>query len=192
MQDQRELHVLQEIENNPIITQRSLASKLGIALGLTNLYIKRLAHKGYIKVTTVPRGRIRYLITPIGLAEKTRLTYEYIQCSLTYFRDVRQRFEKVLGQLKPLGVERILIYGVGELAELAYLSLQGTEFQLLGFITEDPREIFLTFPCYEVTALTKLDFDAVLICNITDIRCTRSRFQALGIPEEKVFRVFNI
>jgi len=186
-QGQRELHVLQEIEKNPVITQRSLASKLGVALGLTNLYIKRLVHKGYIKVTTVPRGRIKYLITPRGIAEKSRLTCEYIQCSLSYFRDVRQRFNLVLAQLKQMGVERIVIYGVGELAELAYLSLQGMEFSFLGFVSERPEERFLSCPCHEITSIASLEFDAVLICDIVDVEGIKALLLAAGIPSQKVF-----
>ncbi|MDT7041679.1 winged helix-turn-helix transcriptional regulator [Candidatus Nitronereus thalassa] len=189
MQCQRELYVLQEIEKNPVITQRSLASKLGVALGLTNLYIKRLAHKGYIKITTVPRGRIKYLITPKGIAEKSRLTCEYIQCSLTYFRDVRQRFDRVLMQLKQLSVHRIMIYGVGELAELAYLSLQGTNFTFLGFISENQEKTFLSCPCHTIDSLKILHFDAVLICHIVDVEGTRALFRTMGIPHQKVFSV---
>lgn len=189
MQFQRELHVLQEIEKNPVITQRSLASSLGVALGLTNLYIKRLVHKGYIKVTTVPRGRIKYLITPKGLAEKSRLTCEYIQYSLAYFRDVRQRFEKVLNQLQQLGVERIMIFGVGELAELAYLSLQGIEFSFLGFISEQPKNVFLSWPCHEIGSANRLELDAVLICDIDQIDRTKALLEAAGIPKHKIFTV---
>ena len=189
MQGQRELHVLQEIEKNPVITQRSLAAKLGVALGLTNLYIKRLAHKGYIKVSTVPRGRIKYLLTPRGIAEKSRLTCEYIQCSLTYFRDVRQRFTVVLTQLKQCGAERVMIYGVGELAELAYLSLQGMDFSFLGFIAEQPKEKFLSCPCYEVGLVDCLNIDAVIICVIVDIEATKALLKDSGIPAHKVFTV---
>ena len=83
---QRALFVLQEVEQNPILTQRALSQKLGVALGLTNLYLKRLVRKGHIKITTFPKNRIRYLLTPRGIKEKSRLTYEYLQYSLTYYR----------------------------------------------------------------------------------------------------------
>ena len=75
LEAQRDLAILNEIEGGAEVTQRGLAGKLGIALGLTNLYLKRLARKGYIKVTTIPRNRVKYLVTPKGFAEKTRLTY---------------------------------------------------------------------------------------------------------------------
>src|SRR5438445_11872793 len=93
IQSQRDLQLLNEVEQNAAVTQRSLARKLDVALGLTNLYLKRLARKGVIKITTIPRHRIKYLLTPRGMAEKSRLTYLYMQYSLSYYRDWRQRLK---------------------------------------------------------------------------------------------------
>ena len=70
LEAQRDLAILKEIERSAPLTQRGLAKKLGIALGLTNLYLKRLARKGYIKVTTIPRHRVKYLLTPKGITER--------------------------------------------------------------------------------------------------------------------------
>src|SRR5581483_7003652 len=61
---ERDLRLLEAVEQNSRITQRGLATKLGIALGLTNIYLKRLARKGYIKCVNVQSNRLTYLITP--------------------------------------------------------------------------------------------------------------------------------
>ena len=83
IQAQHDLHLLNEVERNAVVTQHTMARKLGVAHGLTNLYLKRLARKGCIKITTIPRYRIKYLLTPRGMTEKTRLTYIcYVQYSL--------------------------------------------------------------------------------------------------------------
>src|SRR5437016_8459944 len=108
IQDQRDLQLLNEVEQNAAVTQRSLAKKLGVALGLTNLYLKRLARKGYIKITTIPRNRIKYLLTPRGMAEKSRLTFLYMQYSLSYYRDIRQRLKDVLSGLSSAGAKRVV------------------------------------------------------------------------------------
>ena len=98
-QELRDLQILTEIEQAETLTQRSLSTKLGIALGLTKLCLKRLAKKGYIKVTTIPRNRVKYLLTPRGIAEKTRLTYEYMSFSLSLYRRARDSVQKSLGPL---------------------------------------------------------------------------------------------
>src|SRR2546423_2550602 len=137
LQGQRDLLLLSELDRDGGATQRTLATKLGVALGLTNLYLKRLARKGYIKITTIPRHRITYLLTPRGMAEKTRLTYLYMQYSLSYYRDMRKRLKVVLTELASAGAKRIVIYGTGELAELAYISLREMNLTLVGFVDGD-------------------------------------------------------
>src|SRR4030081_905532 len=92
----RDLKLLEAVEQNSRVTQRSLATKLGIALGLTNIYLRRLVRKGYIKCVNVQSNRISYLITPRGIAEKARLTYEFMDYSLHLYGEVRQHLRGVL------------------------------------------------------------------------------------------------
>src|SRR5213593_3492440 len=101
---ERELEILTAIGEGRPLTQRALAQRLGIALGLTNLYLKRLAKKGSIKITEFPRKpharkRLRYVLTPKGLLEKTRLTYDYLSYSLGIYRRTRETLREALGHL---------------------------------------------------------------------------------------------
>src|SRR5258708_7866237 len=105
--DHRDLQVLEAVAGNDRITQRRLAERLGIALGLTNVYVKRLVRKGYIKCINIQSNRILYLITPKGITEKTRLTYEYMQHSLRVYGQVRGHLRKVLQPLADSGHKRI-------------------------------------------------------------------------------------
>ena len=72
------LGVLNAVEENSRVTQRDVAKNVGIALGLTNAYLKRCIKKGLIKVQQVPANRYAYYLTPQGFAEKSRLTGEYL------------------------------------------------------------------------------------------------------------------
>src|SRR5437763_2268094 len=119
----RDLKLLEEVERDSRVTQRSLSTKLGIALGLTNIYLRRLVRKGYIKCVNVQSNRITYLITPRGIAEKARLTYEFMDYSLHLYGEVRQHLRAVLQECAAAD-PRVAIYGRGEAAALAYLSLK--------------------------------------------------------------------
>src|SRR5579872_293380 len=121
VESRRELQVLEAVEQDRHLTQRNLAAKLGVALGLTNIYLKRLIRKGFIKCINVQSNRLLYLITPQGITEKTRLTYEFIDYSLHLYREVREHLRKALQPCRADGVNRIAVYGTGEAAELAYL-----------------------------------------------------------------------
>jgi DNA-binding MarR family transcriptional regulator len=110
-QDIRALKILERVNGDCLSSQRDLARDLNISLGLVNSFIKRLAHKGYVKATTIPPKRIRYIITPKGMAEKSRLTYRYIQFSYHYYRQARQKLKTLFSTLEKSGVRRVVFYG---------------------------------------------------------------------------------
>ena len=186
IQAQRDLQLLNEVEQNAAVTQRSLAGKLDVALGLTNLYLKRLARKGYIKITTIPRHRIKYLLTPQGMAEKSRLTYLFMQHSLLFYRDMRQRLKIVLTERAKAGAKRIVIYGTGELAELAYISLREMDLTLVGFVDGNKGETFLSYPLWPLETLPNWEFDTVLIAELKERKKIQNRIIRAGVPREKI------
>jgi len=161
---QRTLEVLEEIANDQRVTQRSLSRRLGISLGMANLYLKRLARKGYIKITTVPGKRLlRYMLTPQGLAEKTRLTYEFAEYSYRFLRGARRHMRGRLEQLAREGVRRVVLCGTSELAELAYLGVEECGLELAGVVTPGKaRGRFLGRDVRPLGALREMDFDAVV------------------------------
>src|SRR5438477_11546552 len=108
----RDLEILTAIGEGAPLTQRALSERLGVALGLTNLYVKRLARKGYIKIVEFPRKpaarkRLRYVVTSTGLAEKTRLTYGHMSYSLKLFGRTREELREALLLLARIGWEWI-------------------------------------------------------------------------------------
>ncbi|HUC71781.1 MAG TPA: winged helix-turn-helix transcriptional regulator [Stellaceae bacterium] len=114
--------LLTSIERDSAVTQRKLAGDLGIALGLANAYLRRCVRKGLVKVSQVPLNRYAYYLTPQGFAEKSRLTAEYLAYSFDFFRRARQDCSEVLRQCAARGWHRVVLYGGGELAEIAVLS----------------------------------------------------------------------
>ena len=122
------LGVLDAVEQNAQVTQRSVASELGIALGLANAYLKRCMRKGWIKVKQIPPNRYLYYLTPKGFAEKSRLTAEYLGSSFNFFRRARAQLEEAMGACAARGWKRVALYGKGDLTEIG--ALCNAEFQL--------------------------------------------------------------
>ena len=188
LEAQRDLAILREIEGSPAVTQRGLAKKLGIALGLTNLYVKRLARKGSIKVTTIPRHRMKYLLTPKGLAEKTRLTYEYMQFSFTLFRQSRHYLRERFAGLAEAGRKCVVFVGVGEAAELADLTLRELGLDLVAVADDAAAGTrFLGREVVPLTALRDLEFDQAVVTSFDRPAALAENLRALGIPDEKIF-----
>ncbi len=186
-QDLRTLQLLEEIERSSTSSQRDLAKKLNISLGLVNSFIKRLAHKGYFKITTIPKNRVKYILTPKGAAEKTQLTYEYIQYSYRYFKEARQKLKQLFMSLEELGVCRIAFYGTGDFAEIAYISLKDTSLQLVLMIDGYHKgDKFFGQSIVSLEDVTPLDFDRILITAVEQRGQIYNMIVDAGIAEDKI------
>lgn len=186
LEARRQLQVLEAIVENERMTQRTLASKLGIALGLTNLYVKRLARKGFIKFVNVQSNRILYLITPQGILEKTRLTYEYIDYSLHMYREVREHLREILQPLVTATAKTIAIYGTGEAAELAYLSIKEVGLEPTAIFDGDERSEFLGMPVHPISAHHQFQFDFLIVASLENSSALSSRLTQAGVPPAKL------
>ena len=161
----RDLKLLEAVEEDSRVTQRNLSNRLGIALGLTNIYLKRLVRKGYIKCVNVQSNRISYLITPRGIAEKARLTYEFMDYSLHLYGDVRQHLREVLQECAAAD-RRVAIFGRGEAAELAYLSLKEFGIDPVAIFDLEGGRDFLGMPVRAVREHAQFDYDLMIVATL--------------------------
>jgi DNA-binding Lrp family transcriptional regulator len=183
----RDLQLLEAVEENARVTQRTLATKLGIALGLTNIYLKRLVRKGYIKCVNVQSNRISYLITPRGIVEKARLTYEFMDYSLHLYAGVRQRLRAVL-QACAAGGRRVAIFGRGEAAELAYLSLKEAGLEPVAIFDGEGGPEFLGMPVRPIREHADIEYDLIIVATLE--RSAQQLVAVLldnGVPRDKLF-----
>jgi DNA-binding MarR family transcriptional regulator len=118
----RDLILLERIDQNPDATQATLAAQLGVAVGTINWHLKRLIAKGYLKARRVERRKLRYVITPEGLALRARLTLDFIQSSFRVYRLVRERSIDAIQQIEKAGYSRTVIEGEGDVADICRLT----------------------------------------------------------------------
>ncbi len=130
--DNYDLQILNHIAENPDTTQADLATQLGVAVGSVNWYIKRLINKGYVKATQMQRRKLRYLLTPQGISEQTRLTKEFIQMSLKWYRLTRKDTKNFLDEVRQAGYDTVCIEGDGDLAEIIYLTCLEAHMKVKG------------------------------------------------------------
>lgn len=190
--DEISLRLLDEIAKEPTATQRDLSDRLGIALGLVNAYVKRLYKKGYIKANSLPRNRIKYLITPKGFTEKARLTYGYMHRSIGYLKEVRQRIEHTYALMTVSGIKDVLLWGDGEIAELCYISTRGLPLKVIGVV--DVKRIkngFFGNDIYEAADVENLKYDAILIAALKN-NTKDSRFEIQNLPGINPGRIYTL
>ena len=187
-QDMRELELLQELEKNPIISQRELSHKFGIALGLTNSCLKRMARRGWIRITGFNHHRIGYYLTPKGFAEKAKLTLHLISWTVEHYSRLKDLIGKRLLEMENEGIERIVFYGVSDEMEIALITLQGTNLKLAGIIEDDEKyvsRIILGYELEPVSRVKGLKPDAVLITSLLEQDARKERLRKL-LDSERV------
>lgn len=180
------LGLLNAVHRNSRVTQRTVATELGIALGLTNAYLKRCIKKGWIKANQAPARRYAYYLTPRGFAEKSRLTADYLFSSLHFFRKARAQIETLLANCAANGFRSLLLCGAGDVAEIARLCARDHGLTIVGLVDPlYPHEEFGGVPVYTDIAQAS-GFDAVLVTgrsDTPDIITAATR----GISTERIF-----
>lgn len=162
----RSLQILDELANNDSLTQRDLSSRLGIALGLVNSYIKNLVSKGFITIKAIPPKRYAYYLTPKGFAEKTRLTYDLLHDYTRIYRETRSNVRKLFRELQDAGAKRIVFAGADEVAEIGYLSLQETAMELSGIVDDNGAgRTFFGRSIQPISEIKSMVYDIVLVAS---------------------------
>lgn len=167
----REMQVLSEIENDPEITQRELSNRLGVALGLTNVIIRTLVQKGFVRANKAGWKRWLYALTPEGFSHKIQLTAAYVGRFLDHYRRVRQTLREELLPLALHEESRVAIYGTGEFAELVYLGLKelGLNEMEIFDSASTANQRFMGMPVREITSLRIDDYDRVFLANLNGV-----------------------
>ena len=162
LDDKIVLGVLEAIERNPAVTQRSVALSLGVALGLINAYVKRCIRKGFVKVGQVPPRRYAYFLTPRGASEKSRLTASYLVSSLAFFRRSRIECSELFLRAAARGQRRFALIGGGDLAEIAGLAAREQPVEIAGVVSsycasEELGAAVLAFGAVDAVMVTSLE-----------------------------------
>ena len=185
LESRRDLQLLEALEQEATITQRTLATRLGIALGLTNLYVKRLVRKGYVKCVTIAPNRIVYSLTPRGIARKARLTYEFMKYSLDFYRDARRHLRQSLAAAVT-AQKRVAIYGTGDAAELVYLLLKEMGLELVAVFTAEGNGAFLGLPVRSIGEQDQVAYDVLIVAVLERPAANLKRLKEAGVPPDKV------
>ena len=188
----RELRLLSEVQHAPDATQRTLARKLGIALGLTNVLLKNLKNKGYVRVTQASWQRWLYALTPAGFTRKIQLTVAYIHRVLDHYHQVRQTLREELEPLELNEESRVALLGIGEFAEIVYLGLKDLGIEEIDvFEPGNPNGgRFLGMPVHASATLRPEQYDKVLVATLNVSPSSLEELESLGVVPSNVVTFF--
>lgn len=178
----RELRLLEELERNPIISQRQLSHKFNIALGVTNACLRRMVRKGWIRIRGLSHRKIGYYLTPKGFAEKTKLSLHMISYTLQHYSELKKMISQKLLEMEQGGFHRIAFYGISDEMEVAYITLQGVNLKLVGIVEDDEKfkpQILLGHELERVSRIKELKPDCILITSLEENDLRKEKLKSL-------------
>ena len=177
--------MLEAIEEQSDVTQRSLAKRMDVALGLTNSYLKRCVRKGWVKIHQAPANRYLYYLTPTGFSEKGRLTAQYLAISFSFYRKAGESCAEIMRRCALVQQNRVVLCGVSDLAEIASLRALEHGVQVVGVYDRDV-EITRFLDKRISRALDECDpFDVCLVTDLTDPQATLQHLLD-SLPPERI------
>jgi len=188
----RELCLLSIVEKNPQVSQRQLAQRLGIALGLTNVMLRSLVQKGYIRATNAGLKSWLYNLTPEGFSLKVKLTLGYVHRVLDHYHDVRQTLANELAPLALNSESRVAIYGTTEFAELVFLGLRDFGIEEIDIYSSGKADgsRFLAMPVRDINTLVAANYDRVMIAIVGEAESDCSQLKECGVEPIKMVSFF--
>jgi hypothetical protein len=190
-QEMRELSLLQELERNPIISQRALSHKFGMALGVTNACLKKMVGRGWIKVREINRKKNGYFLTHVGLNQKAELTNHFLSYTVKHYKELKSFFEERFLEMEKEGIRRVVFYGIGDEMEIAYITIQESKIELIGIVEDEedwrPLRVF-GFHLEKLDQISEMAPDAIFITSTKGCVGRKAELlKKLGLPKRVPF-----
>ncbi|MDA8412969.1 MAG: winged helix-turn-helix transcriptional regulator [Desulfobacteraceae bacterium] len=185
--DLKAFQLLSEVADEQPVSQRELAKRLGIALGLVNSYLKNFVAKGFIRIKNYPQNRYAYLLTPNGMAEKARLAYQHVNYFTSLYTVTRQDYLVLFRNLAERGIEQVTFCGVDEVAEIAWLSLQEAGMVLADVMDDNnPGREFMGRQVMDLSSNNLSGHRFVVITSLKRADQLKSRLLELGVSNSRI------
>ena len=189
-----ELEVLKHVEQTPRLNNRMAARKLGVSVKLAHVILNKMVAKGMLHVKKEHTRRWDYFLTPHGITEKTRLTYEFLEFSFQFYREARRRSAQLCRDLSESGVKQIAFLGTGEMAEIVYLGVVEWKLQLAEVFDHEKHGLpFMGVAIRPLSDLPQSACERIVVCVYDRKHPMTANFLPEGVtPDPRMVWVFSV
>jgi DNA-binding MarR family transcriptional regulator len=188
--------ILETLDSESALTQRALAGRLGIALGSANQLLRQLIARQWISGARGAGPAVRYIVTDAGRDALARMTRENLRRALVSYSAVHARVRGALAACQSMpregdGTASVVMYGTGQVAQIAFACAADLGVTLVGFVEDEPRPSFLGLPVRSPSEVRSMvldgrPFDWLLVASFGEDDGIRGRLEALQFPLERV------
>lgn len=192
----KEFMILDLIEKDAKITQRTMSKELGVAVSMINGYIDDYEDKGYIRRNYISTKTVEYFITKKGIERKKYLNISYLNASQKVYRSAKENIVMFLDSLIESGYKNILLYGAGEVAEILLQVITNEKkhnINVLGVIDDDLLKqgaLLLKYPVLSLDEAKLLNYDGILVSSYGHSETIMNKLQQANIDKDKIIGFF--
>ena len=135
--DEREFELINIIGAEIGANQRRLSRLMDLSLGMTNMLIRRLIAKGFIRIEQLNKRKVQYILTPKGFAEKMRKSIKYTLKTVNSIGLIKTRVQTILLDLHKDGARDFFIVGKSDLSILIEMVAQDVPLKGCSFCILD-------------------------------------------------------
>lgn len=193
----KEYMILDMVEKNPKITQREIATHLGVAVSMINDHLEVFEKKGLIKRKKYSTKTVEYFVTKKGSERRKVLNIGYLNATKELYFQAKDTFEKFLAQVKEKGFTNILLYGAGEVAEMilhAIMTSRTNEVHVLAVIDDDLTKIGQSIGSYTIIpreSIREFEHDGILIATYNKKDVIKEKLLTIDYPIENIIEFFE-
>lgn len=185
--EQYALEILEHVDENPQLTNRILAAKLGCSVKLAHSVLSGMVERGLLHVKKLHSRRWDYFLTPKGISEKARLTYEFLNFSMQFYSEARKRSSQVCRDIAEENMKNVAFLGAGELAEITYLGVKEWGLNLVE-VYDDNHEHLLGLQSKPLEEFTGTDAEVIIVCLYETSKPMSEKYLPANITPDKRMR----
>jgi predicted transcriptional regulator len=159
-----EFEILKHVEQSSLLNNRLMATKLGCSVKLAHELLRKMVDRGFLHVKKLHSRRWDYFITPHGISEKIRLTYEFLDFSMHFYREARKESSKLCLSIAESGKKNVALLGANDLAEIAFLSIKEWNLDLIEIFDNTKKKTFLGHTVFQFSKIPSSKADAIIVC----------------------------
>lgn len=193
----KEFMILDLIEKNPTITQREMASLIGIAVSMVNNYIENFEEQSLIKRKKHSSKDVDYMITKKGLERRKVLNIWYLKSSYNVYLSAKDNIIIFLNQIIKKGFKKIILYGAGEVAEIILQVIKSDNhvpLKVISVIDDSINKIgseIVNIPIIPLSDLYKYKHDCIMISSYKHHQTIHKKLMHLNYPENNIIHFFD-
>jgi DNA-binding MarR family transcriptional regulator len=161
-----QLNLLKELAADPHLTQAELARRCHLSVSMVNNYLKELCALGWLEYHRKSTKTVSYHVTAAGNQQLESAQRELLHEMVDLFIGAKQRVLSVILKRTHRRPQRVVLYGSGDLAEIAFHALESAGIDVIGVCDDDPGKLgneWLGMEMLDPRRIRMMDPDAVIL-----------------------------